>query len=285
MLLDFFTNVYKPTRLLGRSQRTIDLYLASVEGFSRYLRRPATVADLTDSTVGQYLQNLLDRGRSAATVNKERSQLLAIWRMAARKKLVEEWPEIRPVPEPEVLPVAWTLEELWRLRISCNMQPGNYAGVPANRWWLALHCVLWSTGERISAVMHLKWSDISGDCVTYRAETRKGGTQPNQCRIPDYAVDSLQMIREPIREPVFPWTMGETYLYRVYHTILERAELDTSARSKFHRIRRSHATHLKLAGGDPTSSLKHSDPAITLRYIDPRQMPKPADILPHFGIG
>lgn len=281
----FFEDYYRPIRLLGRSPRTVTLYQTSIRGLSRWLGRDAELSDFCDKTIGQYIQHLVESGRRPAGCNKELSQLCAIWRLACRKKMVSDWPEIRRLPEPEVIPVAWTMEELWRLRISCNMQRGNYLGVPANRWWIALHCVLWSTGERISAAMQLHWADIQGDCVVFRAETRKGGTKPNHCRLPDYAVEALDLIREPTRNVVFPWGMGETYLYRVYHTILERAELDTSARSKFHRIRRSHATHLKLAGGDPTFSLKHADPAITLRYIDPSKLPAAADILPKFGTG
>jgi integrase len=282
---EFFATYYQPIRLLGRSPRTTELYQASIRNLSKYLGRPAELTDLRDEIIGRYIQHLVEIGRRPAGCNKELAQLTAIWRLAARKRMVEEWPEIRRLPEPEVLPVAWTMEELWRLRISCNYVPGDYNGVPANRWWLALHAVLWSTGERITAAMRLLWGDICGDVIQFRAENRKGGTNPNAVTVPVYVVESLELIRQPDRCEIFRWPYTETYLYRTYHGILERAELDTSARSKFHRIRRSHATHLKLAGGDPTSSLKHSDPATTLRYIDYRQLPRPAELLPEFGTG
>lgn len=282
---DFFTDYYVPIRLVGRSARTRTLYTASIRGFSEWLMRPATLDDFRDEVVGRYLAALVDRGLKPATINKELSQLGAMWRLAARRKLVDYWPEIRPVPEPEHSPEAWTREELWRLRISCNMQRGQYAGVQANRWWLALHCVLYSTGERISAALQLEWRDIRDDWITFRAETRKGKRKPNVCQLPDYAIEAIGFIREPDRTLVFPWPLTSSYIYQQYKAILARAELDTGCRSMFHRLRRSHATHLKVCGGDPTSSLKHADPATTLRYIDPRQLPSPTQVLPQFGAG
>ena len=40
--------------------------------------------------------------------------------------------------------------------------------------------------------------------------------------------------------------------------------------SKFHRIRKSTASYLRLNGGDATARLGHSTPKITERYFDPR---------------
>jgi integrase len=52
---------------------------------------------------------------------------------------------------------------------------------------------------------------------------------------------------------------------------LKLAGLPTDAKSKFQRIRRSHATHLHIAGGDATASLGHSSDSITRRhYLDVR---------------
>lgn len=283
LLKDFLENVYLPLRLLGRSQRTVILYRYSIELFSESLGRPAELKDLTDLVVSTHLATLLASGKRPAGVNKERSQLLALWNLAARKKYVDEFPEVRAVPEPEVIPVAWSIEELWRLRISCNYVPGDYDGVPANKWWLALHCVLWATGERISATMRMKFSAISGDSITFPAEDRKGSTKANVCRVQPYVNDAIDAIRKPERAIVFPWPHSETYLYRVYGIILKRAELDTSSRSKFHRMRRSHATHLKIAGGDPTQSLGHASPQTTEAYLDRRLLPMSESKLPVFG--
>lgn len=279
----FFLEVYAPLRLVGRSMRTRTLYLYSIALFSEYLKRPAMLSDLTDIVVSQHIAGLIAVGYRPASVNKEKCQLCALWNLAARKKYVDEFPEVRAVPEPEVIPLAWSFEEMWRLRISCNFETGDYSGVPANKWWLALHAVLWTTGERITATMKLKFSEVQGDKIIFLPETRKGGVKANICSVPQYVVDAIETIREPRRAVVFVWPYSETYLYRVYGKILRRAELDTSARSKFHRIRRSHATHLTNAGGNATRSLGHSSAEVTAAYLDVTKIPSKADLLPHFG--
>jgi integrase len=273
LLGDFFQNIYRPLRLLNRSKRTDQLFRYSIRLFGETLGRPATLDDLTDIAVSRHLQRLLEQNRKPAGVNKERRQLVALWNLAAKKRLVDQFPVLPTVREPEQLPKAWTVEEMWRLRMACNMQPGVYHGVPARLWWVALHCVLFATGERIAAVMQLRWRDISGDVVVFPAESRKGSKRASVATLTPAALAALDEIRQPKRELVFPWPFGGNYIYVVYRAILLRAELETDSRSKFHRMRRSHATHLKAAGGDPTASLGHSSPVTTARYIDPRMIP------------
>lgn len=285
LLCDFFDGVYSPLRLLNRSQRTKTLFRYSIRLFGITLGRPAELSDLSDLTVARHLERLIEEGRTPAGVNKERRQLVALWNLAARKRLVQDFPQVATVREPERLPEAWSQEELWRLRIACNMEPGTIAGVTAGRWWTALHLVLYSTGERVSAVLESRWSDISGSAIVFPAESRKGKRKPLLATLSPEALQSLERIRLPERKLVFPWPMSKTYLYTRYRKILQRAELDDSRRSKFHRIRRTHATLLKAAGGDPTQSLGHSSADVTVRYLDPRFLPsRVGELLPEFGI-
>ena len=273
LLRDFFQNIYRPLRLLNRSKRTDQLFRYSIRLFGETLGRPATLDDLTDIAVAQHLQRLLEQKRKPAGVNKERRQLVALWNLAAKKRLVDQFPVLPTVHEPEQMPKAWTTEELWRLRMSCNMQPGVYCGVPARLWWVALHHVLFATGERIAAVMQLRWKDITGNVVVFPAETRKGSKRASVATLTPAALAAIDEICKPQRELVFPWPYTSNYIYRTYRVILQRAELEHDSRSMFHRMRRSHATHLKAAGGDATASLGHASPVTTSRYIDPRMIP------------
>ena len=273
LLVDFYETVYRPLRLLNRSKRTDQLFRYTIRLFGRSLGRPATLNDLTDIAVATHLQRLLEEKRKPAGVNKERRQLVALWNLAAKKRLVDQFPVLPIVHEPEQLPKAWTVEEMWRLRMSCNMQPGMYCGVPARLWWVALHHVLFATGERIAAVLQLRWRDITGNVVVFPAETRKGSRRASVATLTPAALAALDEIRKPARELVFPWPYSSSYIYRTYGEILQRAELEDDARSKFHRMRRSHATHLKAAGGDPTASLGHASAVTTAKYIDQRMIP------------
>lgn len=276
LLLSFFEEIYRPLRLLNRSKRTDQLFRYSIRLFGQTLGRPATLEDLTDIQVAKHLERLLNEKRKPASVNKERRQLVALWNLAAKKRLVDQFPVLPTVHEPEAMPKAWTMEELWRLRMSCNMQPGAYCGVPARLWWVALHHVLFATGERIAAVMQLRWSDISGEVVVFPAEARKGSKRASVATLTKQALAALDEIRAPKRELVFPWPFCGNYIYHVYRQILQRAELEDDAKSMFHRMRRTHATWLKAAGGDPTTSLGHASAVTTARYLDRRLLPNNA---------
>lgn len=285
LLLDFFRTVYRPLRLLGRSPKTVQLYEESIRIFGRYLGRLATLDDLTDAQVAAFLQHLLDNGYRPGGANKHRAQLCALWNFAARKRFVNEFPTLRPLPEPEQIPRAWTLHELWRIKISCNYVSGNYEGIPANLWWIALHHVLWATGERISATLSARWCDLYEGSICFRAETRKGGVRAKVCHLPEDALEAVERIRLPERELIFPWPKHPTYIWAVYRKILKRAELDHDSRSLFHKMRRSHATHLQIHGGNPQTSLGHSSPAVTAKYVDVAKLPRQDHLLPHFGAG
>lgn len=281
-LSDYFERDYFPRRLVGRSGRTATLYRYTIRLFSKYLGRDALLTDLEDLTISRYVAWLIEDGRAPAGVNKERRQLCSLWNAAAKRRLVDQFPDVPPVPQPQHVPKAWTIEELWRLKISCNMQAGDYCGVPANQWWVALHLLLWDTAERISAVMQLRWGDVAGEWVTFRAETRKGRRKPSIKKLRLETVQALEKIRSG-SELVFPWPYRATYIYNVYRAILKRAELDHDAKSMFHRMRRSVATHLKAAGMDATAALGHANQAITQEhYIDPRLSGsvQPSDVLP-----
>lgn len=279
-LLDFFNDVYKPLRLIGRSPRTTVLYEYSIRLFSESVGRPVTLKDLEDIVVSKHLQRLLELSYSPHSVNKERSQLIAIWNLAARKKFVEQFPEIRPIKRPEIVPTSWTKDEMTRLRISCNYVNGFICGVPANRWWLALVTTIYVTGERITAVLSSRWEHLVDSTFVFPAENRKGATRANICHLPDYAIDALRLIREPKRELIFPYDLHPSSMYKQLSRILVRAELSSGRRFKFHCIRRTHATQLHLAGGNAQQSLGHTSPTTTAKYLDPTKMPDLRSMLP-----
>jgi integrase len=287
-LRDLFENEYRPLRLVGRSQRTLVLFRYTLKQFGLYLGREPTLDDLQDLTLGNYLQYLIDLKRAKASVNKERRQLVAIWNFAARRRYVGQFPEIPPVPEPERIPKAWTTGDLQRIAAACRTAGqftalGTYEGIPAADWWLALHAVLWDTGERIKAILQLQWTDLSGDWLTVPAEYRKGSKRPMQFKLRLETVELLEAIRRPSGE-IFPWPFSATYVYFVYKKILKTAGVEYDRQSKFHRMRRSVASHIAAAGGNPSLALGHSNPATTARYLDPkiaRSVPI-SEVLPSF---
>ena len=123
LLLDFFESIYTPSRLRGKSPNTIRLYRLCIRQFGRTMQQPPTLDDLTEANV---LRHLARRsGVSAATRNKELTELLAMWRLASQKGLLSAWPDIRPEHEPERDPIAWMPDEINRLLAAIHRQQGD----------------------------------------------------------------------------------------------------------------------------------------------------------------
>lgn len=279
-----YVELYYPHKLQASSPKTHSQYLIQLRHFDEFLGRDATLADLTDETVSRCLGWLRQqRHQAAPTANKFRSHILALWRFLARKHIVPVWPDVCALPEPERIPRCWSAEELRALFDACKAMPGKIGGISAGSWWFALHLVLWDTGERITAVVKSRWIDVDmrDRWMFFPAEHRKGGKKDRQFRLHPDTIDALLAIRSPTRDLVFPWPATPTSLWDEYNLVLRRAELPTDRKSKFHRMRKSVATHAEAAGMNATEILGHSSRRVTESYIDPRFIDKPqvADVL------
>lgn len=76
-----------------------------------------------------------------------------------------------------------------------------------------------------------------------------------------------------------------SYLWEVFGRLIKSAGLPVTPRQKFHRMRRSVASHMKVAGADPQRSLGHANEATTEKYLDPRIVrgEQPCDVLFRLG--
>jgi len=181
---------------------------------------------------------------------------------------------------PRRIPEAWSREELLRLFKSAREEEGRIAGVPARIWWEALLLVTWDTGERITAIRGLRWVDVDFNWrgVKFVAENRKGGNADNLRSIADdtyLALESVKRWQESnemyeSEGLIFVFPYNTATLYNQFTKILERAGLPSDARCKFHRIRRSVASHFERAGGNATELLGHSKREVTKAYLDPK---------------
>lgn len=265
-LEQFVEDVYAP--LKGIDDRTVALYKFTIKPFSAFLGRQALLTDLEELQVARFLQKRV-RERAPATAAKDRAQLRAIWEFAARRKLVDTWPSMPRITVPERVPEAWVTEEMSRMLESAAKETANYDGIPASLWWRALLLVAYDTGERATAVVSLRWADVRGSAVVFRAEDRKGKRRDILREIGPETVAALEAIRGD-RELVFPFPRAKTYLWDRLGIILKRAGLPHGRRDKFHKIRRTTASYYEAAGGSAQRLLDHSSPAVTRRYLDPR---------------
>lgn len=283
-LREFFLTYYLPLRLRGRSDRTRTLYLSSIRAFGRHLGRDPMLDDLNDVTVSAHLTALAGRGLTPNSIEKERCQLLAMWRAACRKNLVREWPEVLAETLPRRVPRAWNQDDLAKLFAAIEVQVGEFCGIPKAAYWRALHHVLYWSAERIGAIRQLRWTDYDATSgwLVFPAETRKGRHADNLVKLPPVAIAALEAIREPERALIFPWDLSPCAIYDHYRKVLVTAGLPIGPKSMFHAIRRTAASYFEAAGGNATELLMHTSRKVTMAYLDPRivKRTQAADLLP-----
>jgi integrase len=281
LLADFFKNVYFPRRLRGKSINSVRLYELCLRQFQRTLCRPPTVEDLTEENIYAHL------GRRSsvapATRNKELSQLIAMWRLAAQRGILKTWPDIGYEREPERAPVAWMPEELAKLLSAAGRAPGVVGTVPAKLWWSALLMLMLDTGERISAIRHAKWDWIQGEWMLVPAESRKGKTRDRRYRLSPETQQALELLKSSVGDlpAVFPWPYFDSYFYNKYREIVKLAGLPTGRIYQTHCLRKTVGSAVHASGGSAQDALDHADRRTTQRYLDPRLARKeqPCDIL------
>jgi integrase len=290
-LAEFFTRYYAPLKLRGRSENTTRLYHCTIKAFKKFLDgREPTLIDLDDLIVSQFLAQRAST-RSPFTAEKERTQLLSLWRFAFDRRIegVTTRPCVPPTPLPERIPTAWAVDSIRDLMRAASKETGMIAGSPASAWFMALISVLWESAERIGSIMSLRVLDYSSPRILVRAEYRKGKKRdklysltPSTCVL----IDQIVKGKKP-NDKIFAWDKPLPNLWYSFGKVVERAGLGGGRRAKFHQLRRSSATHFASRGGDATALLDHSSPRVTRAYLDPRFLqtgPQPCDVLPSISI-
>lgn len=288
-LEEFFRDYYAPLRLRGRSESTARLYANTLRQFGRWLGRPASLDDLSDLSVSRYLIHRAGE-RSPLTAEKERTQLLALARLACDRGLRTVRPCVPPQPVPRRVPRAWTLEQLRALVAATQTEPGTIGAVPARVWYTALVLTLWQSAERVGAVLAVPADDYCRPNLLIAAEHRKGRRSDKLHSLSTECCDLLDVLAKAnAGKRLFDWPLSYVYLWARFSSIVERAGLPNDRRNKFHALRRAAATWFASRGGDATRLLDHSSPRVTVQYyLDPRMLdtgPRPCDVLPRIDGG
>ena len=283
-LSEFLHSVYVPLRLRGRSHNSVRLLEHAIRQYSKFLRRDATLEDFDDLTVSQFLAH---RGAklSPYSVERERSGLLALWRLVADRRLVDTRPCVQAELLPEKAPRAFTVAELERLYEAAESTPGYIGPVKAAAFWPAVIMALYESGERIEAALHIPPECYSAPFLRVPAGIRKGRRVERVFELTAATCQLVDVAAQHDQPTLFFWPMDPSGIYNHFKKITARAGLGTGRGVMFHCIRRTTASHLHAAGGDATAYLGHSSDRITRRsYLDPRIINaggvKPIDALP-----
>lgn len=271
-------DLYFPRNLRIRSPETKRQYRIACDHYGRHLGKLATIADLSDDPLLTWQSAMLARNLSAFTVRERAGRIVTLWTWLAKRGVVSTWPTVQTPDVPVVTPVAMREADLRRLFKSAAKERGKIAGVPADLWWTSFLAFVWSTAERRAAALAVRreWIDFEAGVCHIPAAARKGGKKPATHHLWPEVLGLIRqsLAHEPDRELVWPWPWcDETYWNRLAKITVD-AGWPNDRRHKTHCLRVSHATWLKVLGGDPTRALLHGDSATTQRhYLDPRLQP------------
>lgn len=272
MTLSELFEKYERKHLRGKSENTLRLYRHTIRSFAKFLRREPTIDDLDADLIQDFIWSVVKSGRTPATANKDRAQLCCLWNYAAKNRIVDKYPDVPVIPEPDRVPMAWMPDEVNAILRAARNEDLPVGQVDGKLWWTAILLVILDTGERIGAVKSLKRTSFHGRHILATAEMRKGKTRDRLYKLSDETIDAVQQLLAAHNEDdMFPFPYAqESYLYKRYQRLLSRAKLPIARANNFHRLRKTVASAVASAGGDATAALDHASPKTTKSYLDPR---------------
>ncbi|HEX4000805.1 MAG TPA: hypothetical protein VHX65_19815 [Pirellulales bacterium] len=161
-LLDFLMNYYIVERPIAQS--TIDNgYKSTISSFSRFLERPAKIADLTAPQINAWIVHM-EGQVGPRTVATNRRQLLTFWRFAFETEVRNDLPRrIRKVKLPRLIVEGWDSEQIGKLLAAADeMETSFYeTGIERRLWWRAFLLTAWFTGLRLGDILSIEFESIA----------------------------------------------------------------------------------------------------------------------------
>ena len=260
MYNNYLLQLEEAGKIRNLKQRTIDCYKNYVSSFLNYMNK--NPEELTCHDVREFLLLKKKEGLKATTLNLYNSTV----RFFFRNVLHILWDDItvpRMITEHK-LPVVLSVEEINRLLDATK-----------DLKYKAMFATMYSSGMRVSEVIHLHYDDISRTNMQIHIRDTKN-------RMDRYTILSernLEILTEywfcngKPREILFPNRFTGQYLtVSALEQVMRRAVADAGLSSKAtpHCLRHSFATHLMEQGVDHRNIqalLGHRDPKSTEVYL------------------
>lgn len=245
--------------------------------YSRWLKHPATVIDLADQPVNEWLAALLVDGLTRRTVRGYRGALVMLWRYAVEIGLLDAPPKrLRRIKVPKLIPQAWTQEEVGRLLTQAVAFSGFYrCGVRRSTYWLAVVLAIWESGLRIGDLLRLRKDQIGADgrvCVTQRKTS-----WPVVFR---FSERTMVLVREITAAHDGPLLFGGVVSRKWVFVTFKRLATNACLTGGTKKIRKSGATAVERdTKGAAPGYLGHKGGTVAYEfYVDPTQagIDKPA---------
>lgn len=250
--------------------RTVTMYCQTLDRFRDFLGREPTLDDLDDLVVSKFLRWRRETKHSwklisPASLSKDSAQLRTIWTWAAKKRLKRSDGELLDFPDyarprvPKPVPKAYRAEHLAMLLTYSRRRVGHISGVPAAWYWTTKIMAMFQTGERIGAILEIRWSEVNTDRheLTFLAATRKNRMETITRSITPELSEMMAAGRRRPEDRVWPWLEDrtKTSIYGSLRVLCESAKVPYLP---FHSIRKATASYLKAAGVSAKFQLGHA---------------------------
>jgi integrase len=283
MTLEELLRLYLRSRHVGREHA--GQLASAVRSLSAWLSRPATTDDLSRDNATGWL-NSLSPGLSAASVNRYRRNLLALWNFAADLEVCRPPRKVPRVTEPQRIPVAWSMDDFCRLLEAADQATGFWAGIPAALCWRAGLLLLWDTAARIGELLVARTSEFDAASATWLvpAEHRKGRRADKLYRLHPETVTAVLATCPEDRHSLWPFPSARRQVWPAFKEVLGIAGLPADRAHLFHCIRRTSESHAAAVMGIAwaAAATGHSEAVARASYVSPLIAAPPAlvDVLP-----
>lgn len=266
--------------------RSVAMYESTLDRLRDHLGHEPTIDDLDDLTIAKFLRwrattvHYAKRGLiSPASLAKDSAHIRTLWNWCAKKRMKRANGELLEFPDyarprvPKPRPVAYTVEELQRLVVASKHRKGYIVpGLPAAWYWTTKLQAMFQTGERIGAILAIRWGEVDlGRCtLTFLAATRKGHRETITRAITPQLARMMATQQRAADALVWPWLEGRKIL-SCYASLKVLCRVAGVPYHPFHSIRKSTASYLKRAGKSAKTQLGHSSEEMAERhYYDER---------------
>lgn len=257
--------------LKNLNDRSVVMYLSTLERFRDFLGHEPTVDDLDDLTAAKFLrwrqthQHSRYKLISPASLAKDSAHLRSLWTWLAKKRWKRSDGELLEFPDyarprvPKPVPKAYKAHELSKLIKTARHRKGYISGKPAAWYWVTKLLAMFQTGERIGAILAIRWSevDLERHTLTFLAATRKGHRETITRPITPQLAEYLAMHKGPPEARVWPW-LDDREMLSCYASLRVLCKTADVPYKPFHSIRKSTASYLKRAGISAKKQLGHS---------------------------
>ena len=269
--------------LKNLSDRSVVMYSSTLDRLRDFLGGvEPTIEHLDDLTIAKFLRwrathrHSRFKTPSPASVAKDSAHIRSLWTWCAKKRMKRangeliEFPDYARPRVPKPVPKAFKADELRKLIAMARRRKGHINGKAAAWYWPTKLMAMFQTGERIGAILQLRWGqvDLERCTLTFLAATRKGHRETITRPISPGLARLLGTQKGAPDELVWPWGADRnmTSLYASFRVLCECAGVDYKP---FHSIRKSTASYLKRAGISAKKQLGHSSEEMAeMHYYD-----------------